>query len=42
MERKILVIDDDVELCNLLKQCLGNEGFQYLIKPDYIELRSLS
>ncbi|HKM34059.1 MAG TPA: response regulator transcription factor [Lachnospiraceae bacterium] len=28
MEKKILVIDDDVELCNLLKQCLGNEGFQ--------------
>lgn len=28
MNRTILIIDDDVELCNLLKQCLGNEGFQ--------------
>ncbi len=27
MNKKILIIDDDVELCNLLKQCLGNEGF---------------
>lgn len=27
MNKKILVIDDDIELCNLLKQCLGNEGF---------------
>lgn len=26
--RKILVVDDDVELCNLLVQCLGNEGFE--------------
>lgn len=28
MNKKILVIDDDIELCNLLKQCLGNEGFE--------------
>jgi DNA-binding response OmpR family regulator len=28
MNKNILVIDDDVELCNLLKQCLGNEGYQ--------------
>lgn len=28
MKKKILVIDDDIELCNLLKQCLGNEGFE--------------
>ncbi|MDO4545832.1 MAG: response regulator transcription factor [Bacillota bacterium] len=28
MSKKILVIDDDVELCSLLTQCLGNEGFE--------------
>lgn len=28
MNKNILVIDDDVELCSLLKQCLGNEGFK--------------
>ena len=28
MNRKILIIDDDVELCSLLIQCLGNEGFE--------------
>lgn len=28
MKKKILVIDDDIELCNLLKQCLGNEGYE--------------
>ena len=28
MSKSILVIDDDVELCNLLRQCLGNEGFE--------------
>lgn len=28
MSKKILVIDDDIELCELLKQCLGNEGFE--------------
>lgn len=27
MNKKILIIDDDIELCNLLKQCLGNEGY---------------
>lgn len=27
MSKNILVIDDDIELCNLLKQCLSNEGF---------------
>lgn len=27
VNKNILVIDDDVELCELLKQCLGNEGF---------------
>lgn len=27
MPDKILVIDDDVELCHLLKQCLENEGY---------------
>ena len=25
--KKILIIDDDVELCALLAQCLGNEGY---------------
>lgn len=28
MSERILIIDDDVELCNLLEQCLGNEGYQ--------------
>lgn len=28
MSKKILVVDDDIELCNLLKQCLGNEGYE--------------
>lgn len=28
MNKKILVIDDDIELCSLLKQCLGNEGYE--------------
>lgn len=28
MKKKILVIDDDIELCSLLMQCLGNEGFE--------------
>lgn len=28
MKKKILVIDDDIELCSLLTQCLGNEGFE--------------
>ena len=27
MSKSILVVDDDKELCNLLKQCLGNEGY---------------
>ncbi|MDD4509095.1 MAG: response regulator transcription factor [Eubacteriaceae bacterium] len=27
MSKRILVVDDDVELCNLLTQCLGGEGF---------------
>lgn len=27
MTYKILIIDDDIELCNLLKQCLENEGY---------------
>ena len=26
--KRILVVDDDIELCNLLKQCLGNEGYK--------------
>ena len=34
MGKKILVIDDDVELCNLLKQCLGNEGFEVFCLND--------
>lgn len=34
MERKILVIDDDLELCDLLKQCLGNEGYQVSCQND--------
>ena len=28
MGKRILVVDDDVELCSLLTQCLGNEGFK--------------
>lgn len=28
MNRKILVIDDDKALCELLRQCLGNEGYE--------------
>ncbi len=28
MNKRILVIDDDIELCKLLKQCLQNEGFE--------------
>lgn len=28
VKNKILIIDDDIELCCLLKQCLGNEGFE--------------
>jgi DNA-binding response OmpR family regulator len=27
MTYKILIVDDDIELCNLLKQCLENEGY---------------
>lgn len=27
MKKKILLIDDDIELCKLLEQCLGNEGY---------------
>lgn len=34
MGKKILVIDDDVELCNLLMQCLGNEGFEVFCLND--------
>jgi DNA-binding response OmpR family regulator len=28
MSKRILVVDDDTELCSLLEQCLGNEGFE--------------
>lgn len=28
MNKKILVIDDDKALCELLRQCLGNEGYE--------------
>jgi len=28
VKRKILVIDDDRALCELLRQCLGNEGYE--------------
>ncbi|MDD3335945.1 MAG: response regulator transcription factor [Eubacteriales bacterium] len=28
MHQTILVIDDDVELCRLLEQCLGGEGYE--------------
>lgn len=28
MKQKILVIDDDRALCELLRQCLGNEGYE--------------
>jgi len=28
VKQKILVIDDDRALCELLRQCLGNEGYE--------------
>lgn len=34
MNKEILVVDDDVELCNLLKQCLENEDYKVTCLHD--------
>lgn len=40
MSKKILVIDDDIELCHLLTQCLGNEGFEVVCLNSGIQATS--
>ncbi len=37
MKKKILIIDDDVELCQLLKKCMENDGYLADVAPSGIE-----
>lgn len=37
----ILIIDDDIDLCNLMKHCVSNEGFSPLIANNTQEAYSI-
>mgnify|MGYP003169725443 FL=1 len=37
----ILIIDDDIDLCNLMKHCVSNEGFSPLIANNKQEAYSI-
>lgn len=37
MQKNILIIDDDVELCKLLKRCMENEGYEVKVAHNGIE-----